>query len=161
MAMHRATFNLKTRKIMNYKKAYEILLDFQKDFPEVEKAFQKGAHKFIANLAKEVAAELKAEFPNVHRLRVHSINHRDFEVEADQDGTTWATIIVHYDGVNHWDEMRLDLTRLGGLYENFPYIVGDHHEEEYLPYGYYSKVYCSVYNVMEDLRDRINKHLKK
>lgn len=146
---------------MNYKEAYEILLNFQKDFPKVEKAFQKGAHKFIDNLAKEIAAELKDEFPNVHRLSVYSIRYEDSEVVVDQDGTKWVTIRVCYDGCLRWDEARLNLARLGWLYEKFPYIVMANHDDEEMNYYQRSKVYACVYDVIQDLRDRINKYLKK
>lgn len=149
---------------MNYKEAYELLLNFQKDFPKVEKAFQKGAHELVANLAEELAAEIRAEFPDVdpHDLNVMPLDFEN-DVVIDEAGTTWAIIsIEHFDGDTRKD-MKFNLSRLGGLYESFPWIVCANYSGYELYTGLFvdGNVYCSLFDIQEDLEERLDNLLSK
>lgn len=149
---------------MDYKEAYEILLNFQKDFPKVEKAFQKGAHELVANLAEELAAEIKATFPDIdpHDWGVMPLDFKH-DVVVDEDGTTWAIIsIYHFDGEARMDT-KFNLARLDGLYESFPRIVCANYSGYELYTGIFAdeNVYCDLFDIQEDLEERLNDLLCK
>lgn len=148
---------------MNYREAYEILLNVQKDFKEVEKAFQKGAHELVANLAAELAAEIKATFPDIdpHDWGVMPLDFKH-DVVVDEDGTTWAIIsIYHFDGDTRMDT-KFNLARLGGLYESFPRIVRANYSVDELYHGFDGEenVYLSLYDIKEDLEARLDDLLR-
>ena len=159
MAMHRATFNSKKKISMNYKEAYEILTNCQKDFEEVEKAFQKGAHELVANLAEELAAEIRADFPDVdpYDLDLDSIDFKD-DVVVDEDGTTWAIIKLYHPDWDTCKDVKFNLSRLGGLYESFPWIVCANYSADELHYGFDGEEnpYLCLYDIQEDLEARLD-----
>ena len=148
---------------MNYKEAYEILTNFQKDFKEVEKAFQKGAHELVANLAEELAAEIKANFPDVDPcdLDLDPIDLED-DVVVDEDGTTWAIIRLYHPDWDTCKDVKFNLSRLGGLYESFPRIVHANYSVNELYHGFSDRnVYWSLDDVQYDFEKRLHALLWK
>lgn len=149
---------------MDYKEAYEILLNFQKDFEAVEKAFQKGAHELVANLAEELAAEIKANFPDVdpHDLNVMPLDFEN-DVVTDEADTTWAIISLYHSEWGTCKDIKFNLARLGGLYERFPRIVCANYSGYELYTGIFAdeNVYCDLFDIQEDLEERLNDLLSK